>query len=250
MVLEALLRAGPRRPAGEPTDGSSVHAKTAKTSPKVSPARLVRGGPLLLLLAAVAACTPEIGDKCLLSTDCSIRGDRLCDTSQPGGYCTQFNCRSNSCPEEASCVLFNSALPGCGFDDRAGPTGSRVGRSFCVARCSSDADCREGYTCADPRTAPWNALILDDDQGARTCLVRPLELDGGVLDGGVDAAAGFSPSAPVCAPVAPEVPPIDAAPPQIFDGGGVAPPPPFDAGAPDAADAGDAGDAGDASDGG
>src|SRR3954471_3131253 len=83
-------------------------------------------------------CTPSIGDKCVLSTDCSTRGDRLCDTSQPDGYCTQFNCAKNGCPDEAACVLFNSNVPGCGYDDRAGGYGSRVARSFCVAKCSSN----------------------------------------------------------------------------------------------------------------
>src|SRR5690606_30776275 len=84
----------------------------------------------------VVACTPEIGDKCQVSTDCSIRGDRLCDVSQPGGYCTQLNCRGDGCADEAACVLFNSAVPGCGYDDRAGPFGSRVARSFCMGSAS------------------------------------------------------------------------------------------------------------------
>src|SRR5688500_7601422 len=119
----------------------------------------------LLALAAIAACSPEIGDKCILSTDCAIRSDRVCDTSQPNGYCTT-NCKGNSCPDKAACVLYNTALQGCGFDDRAGPFGSRVARSFCSARCFSNADCRteEGYVCADPKTYPWNAFILDDVQ--------------------------------------------------------------------------------------
>lgn len=159
---------------------------------------------MLVPLAAMAACTPEIGDKCVLSTDCSVRSDRLCDTSQPNGYCTQ-NCQGNGCPDKAACVLFNTSLPGCGFDDRAGPAGSRVARSFCSARCYSNADCRtdEGYVCANPRSYPWNAIILDDVQDQMTCLVYPSE----GLDGGVDAATS---RAPVCGPTAPEVPAIDA----------------------------------------
>lgn len=166
------------------------------------------------------ACTPEIGDKCQVSTDCSIRGDRLCDVSQPGGYCTQLNCRGNSCADEAACVLFNSALPGCAYDDRAGPFGSRVARSFCMAKCESNGDCRDGYVCADARTYPWNAVILDDDQGKRTCLAMPLEgQDGGTAGPGV--------TAPVCGPAAPPVSPIDAGaaaihappgPPPLFPG--------------------------------
>ncbi len=165
---------------------------------------------------ALASCTPEIGDKCVISTDCSIRGERLCDTSQPGGYCTQLNCRANACPEdEGTCVLFNGSLPGCGFDDRSGPSGSRVGRSFCVAQCTSDADCRSGYSCVDPRTPPWNAIILDDDQGRRACLARP-EADAGA------AVASHEPL-PVCGPVAPDVEPIDASPARIHGGSDASP---------------------------
>jgi hypothetical protein len=172
--------------------------------------------PLLLAsvaLAAIASCTPEIGDKCILSTDCSVRSDRICDTSQPSGYCTQ-NCRGNSCPDKAACVLYNTAIQGCGFDDRQGPFGSRVARSFCTARCFSNADCRteEGYVCADPKAYPWNAIILDDVQDQTVCLVMPSE----GLDGGVDASTR---NAPVCGPTAPDVAPIDAGKAKMTDAG-------------------------------
>ena len=185
----------------------------------------------------LAACRPEIGDKCQVSTDCSVRGDRLCDTSQPGGYCTQFNCRANTCPDQAGCVLFNAAIPGCGYDDRSGPFGSRVARGSCIARCESNSDCRteDGYVCADPRGAPWRALVLDDDQSIKVCLVVPVEgLDAGKAPPPVGTAA-------VCSPAAPTPPPIDAGPAKIYD---AASPSPIvqDAGA-DAAklDAGDGG---------
>jgi hypothetical protein len=180
----------------------------------------------LALLAAVA-CTPSIGDDCRVSTDCSIRGDRLCDTAQPGGYCTQLNCGGGGCADEATCVLFNSAVPGCGYDDRSGPFGSRVARSFCMATCTSNGDCRGGYVCADPRGYPWNAVILDNQQNRRTCLAVPPE--------GQDAGdAGPVSTALVCGPSAPPVSTIDAAAPVIQDG---APPPlfPQDAGPRDAA---------------
>lgn len=189
-----------------------------------------------LLSAGLWSCTPKIGDTCRLSTDCSVRGDRLCDTSQPGGYCTQLNCGGNSCPDDGSCVLFNAALPGCAYSDRAGPAGSRMARSFCMAECESDGDCRVGYACADPRTSPWNALILDDDQNKRSCLPLPLG-----AEHGESPTLGEEPS--VCEPVAPPTPEIDASAPHIDDGG--APGPLF----PEAPDAGDAGEP-DASDGG
>ncbi len=202
---------------------------------------------LALLTGAVVACRPEIGDKCQVSTDCSVRGDRLCDTSQPGGYCTQFNCRANSCPDQAGCVLFNASIPGCGYDDRSGPFGSRVARGSCIARCTSNSDCRaeDGYVCADPRKPPWNALVLDDDQSITVCLVVPIE----GLDGG--QAPVVTGTAPVCGPAAPTPPPIDAGPASIADAGTV--PPLFqdagvDGASPDAkdtrADAGDGGDGG------
>lgn len=181
----------------------------------------------------LAGCQSSIGDGCVLSTDCSIRGDRLCDTSQPGGYCTQFPCRGNLCPDEAACVLFNSSIPGCGYDDRAGSTGSRAARQFCVASCKSNGDCRPGYVCADPRLPPWNALVLDDDQTRRTCLVIPP--DPVTVDGGA--------STTVCGPSAPTVSAIDASPPRIVVDAGVDAPPfvTLDAGADAPADAPDGG---------
>jgi hypothetical protein len=165
-----------------------------------------------VLISALAACTPEIGDKCILSTDCSARSDRVCDTSQPNGYCTQ-NCQGDSCPDKAACVLYSTSIPGCGFDDRAGRFGSRVARAFCSARCFSNSDCRtdEGYICADPKAFPWNAIILDDVQDQTVCLVYPSE----GLDGGVDASTN---KAPVCGPTAPQTPPIDAGKAKMSDG--------------------------------
>lgn len=169
------------------------------------------------VVLGLAACTPKIGDSCKVSTDCSSRGDRLCDTSQPGGYCTLLDCRGGSCADESSCVLFGSAVPGCGFDDRSGSYGSRVARSFCMAKCESDGDCRDGYVCADPRSYPWNAVILDNDQGKRSCLPVPVE--------GQDASAStVDASASVCQVVPAEPRPIDASPPHIDDGGANVPP--------------------------
>jgi hypothetical protein len=157
----------------------------------------------LAFVGLLAGCTPSIGDKCVLSTDCSIRGDRLCDTSQPDGYCTVFNCRGNLCPDTATCILFHPSVQGCGFDDRSP---SRTGRSFCVKRCESDDECRPGYVCTDPRLPPWNAAILDNWQEQRSCLPRPVP---GAPGTPVDSAS------PVCQAATPSVPQIDASPPRI-----------------------------------
>lgn len=206
-------------------------------------ARLARVAFGLALLAGVAACTPKIGDKCVVSTDCSANGDRLCDTSQPDGYCTQLNCGPNSCPDEGSCVLFGSAIPGCGFDDRNGPTGSRVSRSFCMAMCANNGDCRSGYVCADPTKFPWSAVILDDDQSKKTCLPVPFESP--------DAAAVTqSANAPVCSAAAVDAGTIEASAPSI-DAGTVTVPPLFpDAGKDAGADSGSPAPADAAADGG
>ena len=142
-------------------------------------------------------------------------------------------------------MLFNAAIPGCGYDDRSGPFGSRVARGSCIARCESNADCRQedGYVCADPRQAPWRALVLDDDQSIKVCMVVPVE---GLDAGATPVSAG---TAPVCSPAAPSVPSFDAGPAKIFDAAGA--PPLFQDAGSDAGDAGtkdagptDAGDAG------
>jgi hypothetical protein len=115
--------------------------------------------------------------------------------------------------------LFESAIPGCAFDDRSGPNGSRVARSFCVATCTSNGDCRGGYTCVDPRTSPWNATILDDDQAEHVCLPIPAQ-----PGDQPDAAIASVPQPPVCGAVGPTVPPIEAGAAEVQDAGITVPP--------------------------
>jgi hypothetical protein len=128
---------------------------------------------LLCALAAVAAgCKPEIGDDCRLSTDCSAAGDRLCDITAPGGYCTVYNCEPGTCPEDESlCVEFGaqrSPIEAC--VDKQSP--SPYARAFCMATCEEDSDCRDGYVCIDLRKDnDWNALLIDRDRGGRACMV-------------------------------------------------------------------------------
>ncbi len=187
---------------------------------------------LLVLGALALGCTPSIGDKCALSTDCSLQGERLCDTSQPGGYCTVLNCTGNLCPDKAACVLFHPNLQGCSYDDRHP---SRTGRTFCMAQCSSDSDCRGGYVCADPRATPWNAVILDDDQGQRICIAAPgptSSTPGGDTDPPVCQAA---PDAGVIVTTPPDASAVDASEDGASDAAGTDA---SDAGAPDADDAG------------
>jgi hypothetical protein len=115
----------------------------------------------IVALSALAAlgCKPEIGDACQVSTDCSNVGDRLCDTTQPGGYCTIFNCEPGTCPEEAICIAFKTSASDACRDPQGG---TRLERTFCMRRCDENGDCRGGYDCQDLGSAnPWNARVAE-----------------------------------------------------------------------------------------
>ncbi len=108
----------------------------------------------------LVSCAPEIGDKCQISTDCSSAGDRRCDPTQPGGYCTLFNCEPGGCPEEAVCVAFKrtvSAKEGCSSGD------TRLQQTFCMLNCGRTSDCRSGYECLDLSQAdnPIGAMVVE-----------------------------------------------------------------------------------------
>lgn len=75
---------------------------------------------LLLVFALIApallvGCQRRIGSACKVSTDCSLRGDRVCDLSylvdgdgelDPGGKgeCTIDGCTPSACPREGTCI--------------------------------------------------------------------------------------------------------------------------------------------------
>jgi hypothetical protein len=152
---------------------------------------------LALSAAGLAGCAPKVGDHCAQNTDCGTSGNLLCDSSLPNGYCTQFNCTPNICQNSAACVAFGVNAGGCPYDDYFAP--SRTTRTFCMAQCHSNSDCRqsEGYVCDDPRQPPWNAAIIDDNQSERVCIpaqssstVLLPTLEGGLPEGSVCAASG------------------------------------------------------------
>ena len=125
----------------------------------------------LLVFVLLLGCQPGIGDECQTSADCGAAGDRLCDITQPGGYCTIFNCEPGTCPEDATCVLFSanpSTVAGC--EDASGT--SPYQRSFCVKLCEGEGDCRGSYNCIDAGAAdnPWGAVVIDRGS-SRVCLV-------------------------------------------------------------------------------
>ncbi|HEX2673824.1 MAG TPA: hypothetical protein VHM25_23255 [Polyangiaceae bacterium] len=134
------------------------------------------------LVTAVSAlgCKPQIGDKCTVSTNCSTTGDRLCDVTQPDGYCTKFNCEPSSCPEDSVCVNFGTTLSP--VDQLSDPNpevtpggcspsqgNSPYKRSFCMANCGSDSDCRPGYRCQLP--TEFFAVLAEYSSGQKVCAV-------------------------------------------------------------------------------
>lgn len=161
---------------------------------------------LLIVLAALSAsvwltaCGSEIGDGCSLSTDCSPEGDRVCDITSPGGYCTVIGCDFDTCPGEAECVRFfsvsssnrtcdprqeDSSTNDCTADELCALSGTCVPRSaevrFCMKKCSNDGDCRDSYECrnemlmmehgGEPVPAPGEPL---GDRLQGFCAPKPL----------------------------------------------------------------------------
>jgi hypothetical protein len=190
----------------------------------------------LLLSGLTASCTPAIGDRCGVSSDCSIQGNRTCDTSQPNGYCTILGCTANSCPDNAACVVFGASVLGCAYDDYGAP--SRTGRAMCLKTCSSDTDCRqsEGYVCAQLSQPPWRGgppwtAVLDTNTSQRVCVVAASSTEVMIQD------------AAVCSSERPVTPPLDAmvtledAAPDVGDAGIVDSPTTGDAGGDVQADA-------------
>ena len=157
-----------------PTRSPFARARFALTSWAASQVRT------LALVGATAAlalgCTPKIGDSCTVSTNCSATGDRLCDITQPGGYCTIFNCEPGTCPEDSVCINFGSSLSSVGSGECSVSQGtSPYQRSFCMATCGSNGDCRGGYSCLSLKGDVPNALgaVLVDSGDGKVCVVAP-----------------------------------------------------------------------------
>ncbi len=148
----------------------------------------------VVVLALVAlGCGKEIGDPCVIGSDCSPNGDRLCDVSQKEGYCTIEGCDFSTCPEEAACVRFFTgqfenkdcaSTADCTFDELCNLNNKCVPRNsevrFCMKQCDSDSDCRDGYECRDiaKMKAHGGEPVLEDgarpDENApKFCAISP-----------------------------------------------------------------------------
>ena len=150
---------------------AQIVRQRGKVAPTMNDRRTLGFLAATLMLIA-SGCSPDIGASCTTSINCSQMGDRACDTSMPGGYCTVFNCEPDTCPTEAACVAFRqypSALAAC-----KDPSDIRMLRTFCMVRCSRNSDCRSGYICADVNAPnnPWGASLTDvGDRDGRICIV-------------------------------------------------------------------------------
>jgi hypothetical protein len=126
---------------------------------------------LIGLALLLASCQPKIGDTCVLHTDCSATGGRICEPNLPGGYCTIFNCEPGTCPAEAACVAYGvDVSTACSTSlDR------RLERTFCMKSCTTPSDCdRGGYECidvSDPLTNPWGAQVVDVGKSGSICTI-------------------------------------------------------------------------------
>jgi hypothetical protein len=138
---------------------------------------------LAALAVALIACGHNVGDPCSTNVDCSPLGDRFCDTSAPGGYCTIDGCDVSTCPGNAVCIRFftpildepcelNMTPNGCRPSERCVCDSSVNGvcpmgtpdhptahcapetseRRWCQKGCSVDSDCRPAYQCRQTGT--------------------------------------------------------------------------------------------------
>lgn len=153
--------------------------------------------PLLLAGSVLAGCGKKIGDECGTNVDCSVAGDRFCDTAPPGGYCTVEGCDVGTCPDDGICVRFytpvrtapcthdpenprGSCAPDercvCDGTDAMGSCTSSAGhcapenseRRWCMRGCDEPSDCRDGYTCRYTGNLGAEAVpTLDKPQGQR-----------------------------------------------------------------------------------
>mgnify|MGYP001812216973 FL=1 len=137
----------------------------------------------LLAGLALTGCKMHIGDSCGSSTDCSVTGDRQCDLSQPGGYCTVFSCDPDTCPEGA-CVEWRF-VP------------SRTAQTWCMKTCEIGW-CRGGYSCVFPSRITQDGTVVDYDLDLEDRVARIIDLN------------TYKAEARICAAVTAAEPEIDA----------------------------------------
>ncbi len=153
----------------------------------------MRSVVVVLSLLLAVGCGKEIGDACIVGSDCSPNGDRQCDGTQKEGYCTIQGCDFATCPEEAVCVRFFTGVfenrdcqshNDCSLDELCSINKKCVPRNsetrYCMRVCESKDDCRDGYECrnftlmqmhgGEPVLEPG---IVVDESAPNFCAISP-----------------------------------------------------------------------------
>ena len=90
----------------------------------------------LLLVVAITACGPTVGDPCTTANECLNR-QCINNGDMPGGYCSAACTLGapTSCPTGSECIR----------------DGLGNGSHGCFKLCNSSRDCRAGYKCESAR---------------------------------------------------------------------------------------------------
>jgi hypothetical protein len=121
---------------------------------------VVRDDEAVEVLAQVAAGTGVLGTPCKVNADCQGGANARCLTTVallnnmafPGGFCTTL-CRTNTqCTAGGQCPLGSMVGLAQRFIPDAGAAAAEI--STCMKSCTTQADCRTGYSCAALPASP------------------------------------------------------------------------------------------------
>jgi len=165
------------------------------------PSLPIRQFAAVALLALVSACQAMIGDDCERSTDCSLRGERICDLSNRvnsagarsdngQGECTIEGCGRGTCPDEAACVrVYGSDF----LSTSCEPTREDIATACDPEEESCPADCIQAssgglLTCPPRNDCQPNEVCLPeglcaDEITSRTSCRRKCKNDGECREG-------------------------------------------------------------------
>jgi hypothetical protein len=165
---------------------------------------------LLAVALSAIACSQQIGASCQTASDCNPNGGRICDISQPGGYCTILGCNETSCPSEATCIryfpvqfLTKPCNPSC--EDRlcqpalgggdGGTSTSDAGLPLCPAVCPPESTQAQPDCCPNGPTNDCTADEVCLDEGLCAPLSSEMRFCAQVCGSDSDCRGGY-----VCRP--------------------------------------------------
>lgn len=180
---------------------------------------------LIAQLVALPACTRKIGSPCRVSTDCSFRGERICDLSylvdssgnpdpQGKGECTIEGCTPGSCPKEGACIqTFNTEFlsiacdPDC-EDRRPVKPDEVLADDDPLQRCRALDDDSIYNRCTDQELCLPEGLCADIASSRVACR-KECNSDRNCRDGYVCRETGSNGVYVAFAPTNPEIPPVE-----------------------------------------